>query len=164
MTKYMELENIESYYEQVVKKKLGSETVIKLVLGLSLIIVTMIVSIILMVTLADWLFLIVLTLFPFTIYLIYYIIKNSRVEYEYTFVLGEMRIARIKGKSKRRTITYFDVKAIDGANKPFDPVYHNAVIMEAKEGVESGYVIEVLQKGYLYKDKVIRPAMVKVSE
>ena len=58
----------------------------------------------------------------------------------------------------------FDVKAIDGANKPFDPVYHNAVIMEAKEGVESGYVIEVLQKGYLYKDKVIRPAMVKVSE
>lgn len=58
----------------------------------------------------------------------------------------------------------FDVKAIDGANKPFDPVYHNAVIMEAKEGVEPGYVIEVLQKGYLYKDKVIRPAMVKVSE
>ena len=58
----------------------------------------------------------------------------------------------------------YDVKSIDGANKPFDPVYHNAVIMEAKEGVESGYVIEVLQKGYLYKDKVIRPAMVKVSE
>ena len=58
----------------------------------------------------------------------------------------------------------FDVKAIDGANKPFDPVYHNAVIMEEKEGVEPGYVIEVLQKGYLYKDKVIRPAMVKVSQ
>ena len=36
--------------------------------------------------------------------------------------------------------------------------------MESKEGVEPGYVIEVLQKGYLYKDKVIRPAMVKVSE
>ena len=58
----------------------------------------------------------------------------------------------------------FEVKAVDGANKPFDPVYHNAVIMEAKEGVEPGTVIEVLQKGYLYKDKVIRPAMVKVSE
>ncbi len=58
----------------------------------------------------------------------------------------------------------YDVKAIDGANKPFDPNYHNAVIMEAKEGVEPGMVIEVLQKGYLYKDKVIRPAMVKVSE
>ena len=58
----------------------------------------------------------------------------------------------------------FDVKAIDGANKPFDPIYHNAVIMEEKEGVEPGMVIEVLQKGYLYKDKVIRPAMVKVSQ
>lgn len=58
----------------------------------------------------------------------------------------------------------FEVKAIDGSNKPFDPVYHNAVMMEAKEGVEPGMVLEVLQKGYLYKDKIIRPAMVKVSE
>ena len=58
----------------------------------------------------------------------------------------------------------FEVKPIDGANKPFDPVYHNAIMMEKVEGVESGVVVEVLQKGYIYKDKVIRPAMVKVSE
>lgn len=58
----------------------------------------------------------------------------------------------------------FEVKAIDGANKPFDPVYHNAIMVEKKEGVESGIILEVLQKGYIYKDKVIRPAMVKVSE
>ncbi len=58
----------------------------------------------------------------------------------------------------------FDVKAIDGANKLFDPVYHNAIMVEHKEGVEPGMVLEVLQKGYIYKDKVIRPAMVKVSE
>ena len=58
----------------------------------------------------------------------------------------------------------FEVKPIDGANKPFDPVYHNAIMMEKVEGVESGMVVEVLQKGYIYKDKVIRPAMVKVSE
>ena len=56
------------------------------------------------------------------------------------------------------------VKAIDGANKPFDPVYHNAIMLEKNENYEPGMVIEVLQKGYLYKDKVIRPAMVKVSE
>lgn len=56
------------------------------------------------------------------------------------------------------------VKAIDGANKPFDPTYHNAVLTEAREGIEEGMVLEVLQKGYLYKGKVIRPAMVKVSE
>lgn len=56
------------------------------------------------------------------------------------------------------------VKAIDGGNKPFDPTYHQAVMTEQMEGVEAGMVIEVLQKGYLLKDKVIRPAMVKVSE
>ena len=58
----------------------------------------------------------------------------------------------------------FDVVVIDGANKPFDPVYHNAIMLEQREGIESGMVLEVLQKGYIYKDKVIRPAMVKVSE
>ena len=58
----------------------------------------------------------------------------------------------------------FDVKSIDGANIPFDPNYHNAIMVEQKEGVEPGMILEVLQKGYIYKDKVIRPAMVKVSE
>lgn len=58
----------------------------------------------------------------------------------------------------------FGVKAIDGANKPFDPTYHQAVLTEHVEGTEPGMVIDILQKGYLLKDKVIRPAMVKVSE
>lgn len=58
----------------------------------------------------------------------------------------------------------FGVKAIDGNNKTFDPTYHEAIMTEAREGVEPGTVLEVMQKGYLLKDKVIRPAMVKVSE
>ena len=58
----------------------------------------------------------------------------------------------------------YGVKEIDGANKPFDPTYHNAVLTEKVEGVEPGMILEVLQKGYLLKDKVIRTAMVKVSE
>ena len=58
----------------------------------------------------------------------------------------------------------YEVNAIDGANKPFDPTYHQAVLTEKVEGMASGMVVEVLQKGYLLKDKVIRPAMVKVSE
>ena len=58
----------------------------------------------------------------------------------------------------------YGVKAIDGINKPFDPTFHQAVMTEKREGVEPGIVIEVLQKGYLLKDKVIRPAMVRVSE
>lgn len=66
--------------------------------------------------------------------------------------------------SMQNILEKFEVKAIDGSNKEFDPVYHNAVMMESEEGVAPGMVLEVLQKGYLYKDKVIRPAMVKVSE
>lgn len=55
------------------------------------------------------------------------------------------------------------VVEIDGNNKPFDPTYHEAILTE-KCDLESGMVIEVLQKGYILKGKVIRPAMVKVSE
>lgn len=62
------------------------------------------------------------------------------------------------------TLEKYGVKAIDGINKPFDPEYHQAVMTEKSDGVETGIVIDVLQKGYLLKDKVIRPAMVKVSE
>lgn len=62
------------------------------------------------------------------------------------------------------TLEKYGVKAIDGANKPFDPTYHQAIMTEKKDGVEPEMVLEVLQKGYLLKDKVIRPAMVKVSE
>ncbi len=58
----------------------------------------------------------------------------------------------------------FEIKAIDGNKKPFDPNYHQAVLTEKVEGMEPGMVIEVLQKGYLLKDRVIRTAMVKVSE
>ena len=57
-----------------------------------------------------------------------------------------------------------DVKEIASLNETFDPEVHQAVLTEKSEDVESGIVIEVLQKGYKYKDKVLRPAMVKVSE
>ena len=58
----------------------------------------------------------------------------------------------------------YDVKAIDDKGKAFDPKFHQAVLTEKVEGMESGMVVEVMQKGYMLKDKVIRPAMVKVSE
>lgn len=61
-------------------------------------------------------------------------------------------------------LEHFGVKEIDGFNKPFDPTYHQAVMQEKSDKYEPGYVIEVLRKGYILKDKVIRPAMVKVSE
>ncbi len=56
------------------------------------------------------------------------------------------------------------VVEIEALNQEFDPSIHQAVLTEAKEGVDAGIVIEVLQKGYMYKDRVLRPSMVKVSE
>ncbi len=58
----------------------------------------------------------------------------------------------------------YEIKAIDGVNIPFDPTIHQGVLTEKVEGMESGMVAEVMQKGYILKGKVIRPAMVKVSE
>ena len=56
------------------------------------------------------------------------------------------------------------VKEIDALNQPFDHNVHQALMQEPVEGVESGIVIEVLQKGYMLKDRVLRAALVKVSE
>lgn len=56
------------------------------------------------------------------------------------------------------------VAEIECLNAPFDPNFHQAVLTEAREGVEAGIIIDVLQKGYMYKDKVLRATMVKVSE
>lgn len=64
----------------------------------------------------------------------------------------------------RNLLEKFEVKEIVCLNEDFDPTYHQAVLTDKVEGTDSGKVIEVLQKGYMYKDKVIRPSMVKVSE
>lgn len=56
------------------------------------------------------------------------------------------------------------VEEIDCLNKKFDPNFEQSIMIEKKEGVEPGVVIEVLQKGYMLKDRVLRAAMVKISE
>ena len=56
------------------------------------------------------------------------------------------------------------VMEIDCLNQKFNPDYHQAIMMEKVDGVEPGIVIQVLQKGYLLKDRILRAAMVKVSE
>lgn len=66
-------------------------------------------------------------------------------------------------KNLVETLEKHDIKAIDALNQPFDPNFHQAVMTEASEK-ESDIVIEEFQKGYVLKDRVIRPSMVKVSE
>ncbi len=62
------------------------------------------------------------------------------------------------------TLQGYEVIAMDILGQPFDPNTMNAVLVEEAEGVEPNTVIDVLQKGYTYKGKVIRYAMVKVSK
>ena len=57
-----------------------------------------------------------------------------------------------------------EVKEINCKGIEFDPNIMEAVITEKDENLPANVVIEVLQKGYTYKDKVIRVAMVKVNE
>lgn len=60
------------------------------------------------------------------------------------------------------TLTKFGLKEIEAMDKPFDHNFHHAVMQE--EGDNPEHVCAVLQKGYMLKDKVIRPAMVKVTK
>lgn len=56
------------------------------------------------------------------------------------------------------------VEEIKALNQPLDPNLHHAILTEQKDGVEPGIVIEVLQKGYVLKDRLLRASLVKVSE
>jgi len=64
----------------------------------------------------------------------------------------------------KKNLEELEVIEINCLNEPFNPETMEAVMTESIEGVESGIVTAVMMKGYKYKDKVIRPAMVKVNE
>lgn len=56
------------------------------------------------------------------------------------------------------------VELIETENAQFDPNYHHAVMQEEDSEKESGAILDTFQKGYKLKDRVIRPAMVKVNQ
>ncbi len=54
------------------------------------------------------------------------------------------------------------VKPIEALGTEFNPDFHNAVMQVESEEYESGYVAQELQKGYMYRDSVVRHSMVAV--
>ncbi|MDL2292227.1 nucleotide exchange factor GrpE [Acholeplasma sp. OttesenSCG-928-E16] len=56
------------------------------------------------------------------------------------------------------------LKPIEAVGKPFDPNFHHALEKASDKEKENGIVLEETQKGYLYKDRILRPSMVKVNE
>jgi molecular chaperone GrpE len=58
----------------------------------------------------------------------------------------------------------FNITTIDPAGQPFNPEHHQAMVMQATEGVEPNTVVNVFQKGYLLNGRLLRPAMVVVAK
>jgi len=56
------------------------------------------------------------------------------------------------------------LKEIDALNKEFDPNFHYAVEKISDKDKPNSVVVEVTSIGYMYKDRILRPAMVKVNE
>ena len=71
----------------------------------------------------------------------------------------EMILKQLLGVLERAGVS--EIKCL---GEDFDPNFHNAVMTEDSTQYESGKVSEVLQKGYILNNRVIRPAMVKVAK
>ena len=62
-----------------------------------------------------------------------------------------------------KTLEDLGVKPIEAVGKPFDPAFHNAVMHVEDESLGENVVAAELQKGYLYRDSVVRHSMVQVA-
>ena len=66
-------------------------------------------------------------------------------------------------KQLRTTLESLEVKPIEAVGQEFNPDFHNAVMHVEDDNLGENVVAEELQKGYLYRDKVVRHSMVKVA-
>ncbi len=64
----------------------------------------------------------------------------------------------------QESLERFGVVSIDSLDKPFDPNFHQAVMQEESEGHPDNTVSKELQKGYVMRERLLRPAMVVVSK
>lgn len=62
-----------------------------------------------------------------------------------------------------KTLEELGVKPIEALNQEFDPNFHNAVMHVEDESVGENLIVEEFQKGYCYKESVVRHSMVKVA-
>jgi molecular chaperone GrpE len=67
-------------------------------------------------------------------------------------------------KQLQAALAKLSVNPIVSQGQPFDPRYHEAIEMVQTSDVPDHQVIEELQRGYKFKDRLLRPAMVKVAK
>ncbi len=75
-------------------------------------------------------------------------------------ILSGVKLIR---KILEKFFTKYDVKVIDAWGKPFDPTMHEAVGVLPHSEFPPNTVVRVEQKGYLYRDTLLRPARVQVA-
>ena len=80
-------------------------------------------------------------------------------EKEDPFVKGMEQIY----KQLMTTLEGIGVKPIEAVGNEFDPDFHNAVMHVEDEEVGENIIVEEFQKGYMYRDSVVRHSMVKVA-
>lgn len=63
-----------------------------------------------------------------------------------------------------KVLTKYGITPINALNNPFDPNIHQAIFEAQKDDVAPGIVVEVIQDGFMIKDRLLRPALVGVSK
>ena len=90
--------------------------------------------------------------------------KDADATRKYRFQQPATEILPILDSMEMALKVQTEDEAIKNYVKGFEMIHKQLKGVLEKEGVESGMVIEVLQKGYMLKDRILRPALVKVSE
>ena len=77
---------------------------------------------------------------------------------------GLVQGVEITLKELNKTLEKFGLSPIEADGRPFDPAGHHAMTQVVRDDVEDNTVVEEFRKGYMLKDKVLRPSLVAVSK
>lgn len=77
---------------------------------------------------------------------------------------GLVQGVEITLKELQKILDKFGLIAIEANNKPFDPLVHHAMTQNERDDIDEKIVVEEFRKGYMLRDKVLRPSLVAVSK
>ena len=111
----------------------------------------------------------IIRIIPTKLYLkiLFRILMNKKLNFKNPQTYSEkLQWLKIYDHNKEyiKLVDKYEVKEVECLGKEFDPHFEEAVLTEHDETKPENVVLEVLTKGYTYKDKLIRPAMVKVNK
>ena len=86
-------------------------------------------------------------------------VDTSTKEGVETFIEGQTATFKLF----QSVLDKFLIETINPENMKYDPELHEVISMQESDDIESGYIIEVIQKGYRLKNRLLRPARVIVS-